>query len=112
MSNGTLEIITGAGIGGGPHLKVWDFATLNLIAEKMIYDKFTENNGQVVDALFAGGVRVGLADGNDDGILDVIVGAGPGGGPHVKVLTGFNLEVLLNFFSGDKTDSRGVFISQ
>ena len=112
MSDGTLEIITGPGIGGGPHLKVWDYSTLNLIAEKMVYDKFTKDDGQVIDFLFAGGVRVGIADGNDDGILDVIVGAGPTGGPHVKVLAGFDLEVIRNFFSGEKTDSRGVFVSQ
>ena len=112
MSDGRYEIITGAGAGGGPHVKVWDYETLNLVAEKMAYDNFTYSSGLVVDILFGGGVRVGLADGNDDGILDVITGAGPGGGPHVKVLGGRNLDVIRNFFSGQIEDSRGVFVSQ
>ena len=112
MSDGRYEIITGAGAGGGPHVKIWDYETLNLVAERMAYDNYTYASGLVVDILFSGGVRVGLADGNDDGITDLIVGAGPNGGPHVKVLAGFNLEVIRNFFSGEKTDTRGVFVGQ
>ena len=111
MSDGTLEIITGAGAGGGPHVKIWDYQSLNLVNERMVYDNFTLSTGVVVDILFGGGVRVGIADGNDDGILDIITGAGPGGGPHVKVLAGFNLETIRNFFSGEMTDPRGVFVS-
>ena len=110
LSDGRYEIITGAGAGGGPHIKVWDYETLNLVSEKMAYDNFTFPTGLVVDMLFSGGVRVGLADGNDDGIMDVIAGAGPGGGPHVKVLAGRSLDVIRNFFSGEITDSRGVFV--
>ncbi|MFZ9862635.1 MAG: Ig-like domain-containing protein, partial [Gemmataceae bacterium] len=110
LSDGRYEIITGAGAGGGPHLKIWDYQTLNLVAEKMIYDNYTYASGLVVDMLFGGGVRVGIADGNDDGILDIITGAGPGGGPHVKVLSGLELNVIRNFFSGEMDDSRGVFV--
>lgn len=36
---------------------------------------------------FTGGVRVSISDGNFDGILDLVTGAGTGGGPEVK---GFN----------------------
>src|SRR5262249_58615070 len=37
---------------------------------------------------FTGGVRVATADFTHDGFPDVVVAAGPGGGPRVKVLDG------------------------
>ena len=40
------------------------------------------------DQTFTGGVRVAMADFNGDGIADVVVGTGPGGPTHVRVLDG------------------------
>jgi len=78
----------------------------------MAYTKFINNSGQVIDALFSGGVRVALADANGDFVDDLITGAGPDGGPHVKVFVGFRLELLMNFFSGDRDDKRGIFVGR
>ena len=75
--DGKAEIITGAGEGGGPHVKIFDGATGSLLDEFMAY-----GSG------FRGGVRVAAADANGDGLSDIVTGAGVGGGPHVKVFDG------------------------
>jgi hypothetical protein len=112
LSDGKYEIITGAGAGGGPHIKIWDYETLNLDGQTMAFTDFTKDNGEVIDAIFNGGVRVALADANGDNVLDILAGAGPSGGPRVQVFVGFRLELLMDFFTGDKNDGRGVFVSQ
>jgi hypothetical protein len=77
----------------------------------MAFDKFTQPDGTVIDQLFAGGVRVGIAYGSDDNKEDLIVGAGPGGGPHVKVyFKGNSLDQLFSYFSGDPSNAQGVFV--
>jgi hypothetical protein len=112
LSDGKYEIITGAGFGGGPHIKIWDYETLNLDGQTMAFTDFTKPNGEVIDAIFTGGVRVALADANGDNVLDILAGAGPNGGPRVEAFVGFRLELLMDFFTGDKNDERGVFVSQ
>jgi hypothetical protein len=39
----------------------------------------------VFDRRFKGGFSLALADVNDDGLAEIIVGAGAGGGPHVRI---------------------------
>ena len=81
--DGRDEIITGAGSGGGPHVKVWKY-----------------NNGAITqvgggffayDSGFTGGVRVGtalLGSGNNN--AEIVTAPGSGGGPNVK---GFDVKV-------------------
>jgi hypothetical protein len=80
------DIITGAGAGAGPHVKVISGTSLNLV----------QPGGQIApaaelasffafDPAFVGGVRVAAGDLNADGSADIIVGAGSLGG-HVKVV--------------------------
>ena len=105
------DIITGAGAGGGPHVIDWEYDTLKVLDSTMAFDKFTQPDGTVIDQLFAGGVRVGIAYGSDDNKEDLIVGAGPGGGPHVKVyFKGNSLDQLFSYFSGDPSNAQGVFV--
>jgi hypothetical protein len=98
-------LVTGAGEGGGPHVKVFDAETG---AELISFYAF--------DPGFAGGVRVAAADVNGDGIVDVIVAAGPGGGPHVRVFDGAallrrELVELRGFMAYDVAFAGGVFIA-
>jgi streptogramin lyase len=98
--SGVADIITGAGAGGGPHVKV--FSGLNPALVLQSYFAY--------DAGFTGGVRVAALDVNTDGIDDIVTGAGPGGGPHVQVFEGTNLAVLDSFFAYSPTFTGGVFV--
>ncbi len=98
--DGFDDIVTAAGPGGGPHVRVWSGQTRQELFGFFAYD-----------SRFTGGVRVGVADVNGDGKADIITGAGPGGGPHVKVFSGANLAVLHSFFAFDASFTGGVFVA-
>lgn len=66
----------------------------------MVFTDYTKGNGEVIDAIFNGGVRVALADANGDNVLDILAGAGPDGGPRIEVFVGIRLELLMDFFLG------------
>ncbi|NBR06101.1 MAG: hypothetical protein EBT92_10060 [Planctomycetes bacterium] len=99
-NDGNIEVVTGAGSGGAPVVAVWDPYTGALLSQFMAYAED-----------FTGGVRVGVSDGNFDGVLDLITGAGPGGGPEVKGFSFPTLDLLFSFFSGDPSNTSGVFVS-
>jgi len=48
---------------------------------------------------------------NGDGIADIVTGAGPGGGPQVNIFSFPALDLLFSFYSGDPTNTGGVFVS-
>jgi hypothetical protein len=98
--DGKADIITGAGAGGGPHVKVFDGATGALIQSFYAYAP-----------TFTGGVTVAAADVTGDGKADIITGAGAGGGPHVKVFDGATGAVVQSFYAYAPTFTGGVFVA-
>src|SRR5262245_20590671 len=98
--DGKAEIFTAAGAGGGPHVKVFDAATL---AEKQSFFAYAAD--------FTGGVSVACGDVNGDGRADVITGAGAGGGPHVKEFSGASGAELRSFYAFAPTFAGGVFVA-
>lgn len=102
--DGYADIITGAGQGGGPHVQVFSGQNYSNIASFFAYSP-----------TFTGGISVASGDVNGDGYSDVVVGAGPGGGPHVLAVSGFQLSqgtqvVLASFFAFDPGINQGVFV--
>lgn len=100
------DIITVPGPGGSPHVKIFTF----------------ENNGYVLkqeffalDQGFTGGSFVAAGDISGDSQTDIIIGAGPGGGPRVQVFfansSGINTSPNMNFFAYDSSFLGGVVVS-
>src|SRR5207249_1412984 len=92
--DGVPDIVTAAGPGGGPHVKVFDGQTGATIQSFYAYD-----------AKFAGGVFVAVGGVIGDGFADIITGADAGGGPHVKVFDGKTGLVLQSFYAYNATFS-------
>ncbi len=93
--DGVDEIITGASTGGGSQVRVFDMNG-NVKSQFFAYNK-----------KFHGGVSVAVGDVNGDGVPEIITGAGPGGGPHIRV---FNMYGRLEnqFFAYSARFSGGV----
>lgn len=97
--DGQAEIITAAGSGGGPHIRIFK-ANGTVLKEFFAYDP-----------RFRGGVYVASADVNNDGAADIITGAGPGGGPHVRVFSGADLTVIKEFLAYDAKFRGGIDVA-
>ncbi len=91
-------IITGAGPGGGPHVRVFDQYG-RVWAQFFAYDQF-----------FGGGVKVAAGDLNGNGRDEIVTGAGPGGGPHVRIFDVWT-KPLGGFFVGDPKTFTGVHVA-
>jgi hypothetical protein len=98
-ADGRADIITGAGPGTGAAVRVFDARTGAELRSFTAY------------AGFSGGVRVAAGDVNGDGVVDIITGAGTGGGSHVKVFNGRNEAVLHDFFAFSSSFSGGVYVA-
>ncbi len=111
--DGLSDIITAAGPGGGPHVRVFSGRTNELHADFFAFDPTISDFG----------VRVGAEDVNGDGQADIITAPGAGGGPHVRVFDGhragqftptitpgFNDGLLSEFPAFDPGFAGGVFV--
>ncbi|MGH2767864.1 MAG: peptidoglycan recognition protein family protein, partial [Actinomycetota bacterium] len=96
--DGIDEVVTGPGEGGGPEVRTYS-------ADGPLRSSFLAY-GQA----FSGGVRVATARLHPDGPTQIITGAGPGGGPHVR---GFLADATptLSFFPHDPGIPGGVYVA-
>lgn len=96
--DGSPDIVTGAGAGGGPHVRAFN-AKGELMAQFFAYAQ-----------AFTGGVHVALGDLDGDGLDEIVTGAGFGGGPHVRVFDRF-AQVKSQFFAFDASRRSGVRVA-
>jgi len=90
--------VTGAGAGGGPHVRVFG------------RDQAVKWQFFAYDQRFRGGVYVAVGDVDGDGAQEIVTGPGFGGGPHVRVMNRYG-QVKNQFFAFDSAKRGGVRVS-
>jgi len=97
--DGRLEIVVGSGAGRAPEVLTFDRRGKRVGAPLLAFARS-----------FRGGVRVAGGDLDHDGADELVVGAGPGGGPHVRVFAGRTKRLITEFFAFDRARRGGVDI--
>jgi len=96
--SGKQSIVAGAGPGGGPQIRVFNVNT-QVIGGFFAYD-----------SRFRGGVSVAAGDVDGDGKDEIISGAGPGGGPQVRLFRAGG-GVIGGFFAFSQSFRGGVSVA-
>jgi glucose/arabinose dehydrogenase len=94
--DGVPDTAAAAGPGGQPVVTVTDGATGLTVGTFLAFEP-----------TFTGGVNVSAADFDGDGTDDLILTAGFGGGPRVRVVRANNTQVFADFFGIDDPNFRG-----
>jgi len=92
--DGVTDLVVGAGPGGGPHIQVIDGNRFGLLQglDQIAPPSAMLGNFFGYDFAYRGGVTVAAGDVNGDGKADIILGTGPGGGAHVKIISGAGIQ--------------------
>ena len=106
--DGRLEIVTGAGPGGGPQVNVY---RLTCTAGETCAAQLIKAFYAFSAPSFTGGIYVAAGDTNDDGKDEIVVGAGAGGGSRVQVLAWPLTAVTNDFFAYSPSFTGGVKVA-
>ncbi|MDA1013124.1 MAG: hypothetical protein O3A00_01585, partial [Planctomycetota bacterium] len=98
--DGRDDVVLAAGPGGGPQVQVFDGVTGNKLLDFFAYN-----------TTLRGGVNVAVADFNQDGVADILTGAGNDGAPHVRIFDGTNGGIIRDFFAFDSNLRRGANVA-
>ncbi|MFO0936428.1 MAG: PKD domain-containing protein [Gemmataceae bacterium] len=106
-SDGRAEIIVTADVLGGTRVRVFDGMTYQTLADFF----------GIEDSNFRGGAHAAVGDVNNDGVQDLIITAGFGGGPRVAIYDGTSVasnrpaKLINDFFALDPNFRGGLFVS-
>lgn len=110
LPNSTLpDIIVSPDSGGGPRVTIYQSPSFTVVANFFALD----------NPNFRGGARTAVGDLNGDGVNDLVVAAGPGGGPVVEVYDGnsmtaggFTTKLIGDFFAFNSNTLRdGAYVA-
>jgi hypothetical protein len=88
--DGKADVVVAADTGGGPRVQILNAAQFQAGANSGAGRVLADFLG-IDDAKFRGGARVSVGDFNGDGVQDLVVAAGQGGGPRVAIFNGNSL---------------------
>ncbi|MCA1684045.1 MAG: FG-GAP-like repeat-containing protein, partial [Actinobacteria bacterium] len=115
--DGKADVVVAADAGGGPRVQVINAAQF-LPGADPVQGKVLADFMGIADAKFRGGARVAVGDLNGDGVSDLIVAAGKGGGPRVAVFDGTSIRPDLtprritgDFFAFEHTLRNGAVVA-
>lgn len=94
------ELVAGSDAGGPPLVRLIDPATGNVNSQFLAFP-----------GNFYGGVRVAVGDVTGDNVNDLVVAAGPSGGPQVIAYDGLTGGVVTGFLAYPSTFTGGVFVA-
>src|SRR4029077_14254410 len=93
-------LVIAADAGAAPEVRIFNAATK---VQTLAFNAY--------DPAFAGGVRVACGDVNGDGVPDLITVPGSGGGPNVRVFSGVDGKLLMNFLAFDPGFTGGLYVA-
>jgi sugar lactone lactonase YvrE len=93
------EIVTGTGVGFGPHVRTFT------PAGKVLRSFFA------YDARLRSGIRLAVGDVEGDGRREIVTVAGPSGRPHVQIFNAEGRRLTPGFFALDGVFTGGAFIA-
>jgi len=105
--DGVADLVVTPDEGGGPRVRVFSGKGFGQVADFFGID----------DPAFRGGARAAVADLSGDGVGDLLVSAGFGGGPRVAAFDGKSLgsaapvKLVQDFFAFELTLRNGVFVA-
>jgi PKD repeat protein len=97
--DGSADIVTATGKGGGPRVRVIDSQTFENVADFFVYEE-----------TYRGGMFLAVGDVDGDGFDDIVTAPDKGGGPRVKVTSGRTFQPIFDDFVFDPALRNGVRI--
>ena len=98
--DGAPDIVTGAGSGSPPRVKVFSGVNGSVLASFLVYG-----------GSFTGGVRVALPDQNADGRYDIRITPGSGRLASIQTFDAFTLQLLDSFLAYGTVFTGGAFVA-
>ncbi len=114
--DGFSDIIVAADVGGGPRVKIISGQTGATLADFFIFEPAFRGGVRLATGFIGSITASGAGSSTDDGVPDIVAGAGIGGGPRISVLDGVaaannQIARIVDFFAFELTLRNGVYVS-